>query len=166
MLGADGAEAKTPGFAARSSTASTEDRAMLPVRPETARHPRAKFQSTSPGSQRAAQPSPCRATARKPSRWSPQPQRQAIARSGGAASSRECTEHNDIASTANITEVNGGGGRGGDWSNPSVAPMRWRKCPSACRGCGGNTRSKRSSSAGRSCWCRSSRRSAAPKARR
>ena len=33
--------------------------------------------------------------------------------------------------------------------NRSAAPTRWRKCPSACRGCVGNTRFKRSSSAGR-----------------
>jgi ribonuclease E len=31
----------------------------------------------------------------------------------------------------------------------TAAPTRWRKCPSACRGCVGNTRFKRSSSAGR-----------------
>ena len=48
-------------------------------------------------------------------------------------------------------------------SSPSAAPTRWKKCRSACRASAASTRSRKSSSAARSCWCRWSRKSAAPR---
>ena len=51
-------------------------------------------------------------------------------------------------------------------SNRSAAPTRWKRCPIARRAIAASTRSRKSSSAGRSCWCRWSRKSAAPRARR
>ncbi len=51
-------------------------------------------------------------------------------------------------------------------SNPSAAPTRSKKRRSAHRVSAATTRSKKSSSAARSCWCRWSRKSAAPRARR
>ena len=50
-------------------------------------------------------------------------------------------------------------------ARPMAATTR-RKTGAGPAGCAGNTRSRRSSSAARSCWCRSPRKSAAPRARR
>ena len=67
----------------------------------------------------------------------------------------------------NVTEVNGNDAEGDEEViNRSAAPTRWRKFRSAPIARAASTRSRRSSSAGRSCWCRSSRRSAATRARR
>ena len=46
------------------------------------------------------------------------------------------------------------------------AATRWTKCRAVRTACAATTRSRKSSSAARCCWCRSSRRSAATRARR
>ena len=51
-------------------------------------------------------------------------------------------------------------------TSSSSAAMPWKKCPTASIVCAGNIKSRKSSSAARSCWCRSSRKSAATRARR
>ena len=51
-------------------------------------------------------------------------------------------------------------------SNRSAAPTHWKRSRIARRAIADSTRSRKSSSAGKSCWCKWSRKSAAPKAPR